>query len=512
MNLLTLEESFEMNLLQLIKNLRDIESIKKFFNDKNYKIVSNIPGVVGINYKEGYNNMRPKWAPEARGRFYWIGGDQVIELKNAMLRGSEIIQTRTNAYAQTQNIDENKKKLLNLMLDDNPINAHLTAKIDGALIVVNVYPKECEQYSIIQTLSQTHATQLNKKLVTFCVESDMPIITASTHGTLFMSHDFEDHFLKSLNSISERPTEKKQEWNEKQFANLINAYYKELNLNNNEMVNLCFESFCKNRTDLSGRINQGLAVSYDQDGFVLLGMVNKNKYVPHFLLPRKIFKQPLFIQVKNTKQILEISDKLNKTVLGCLSSAQFKECFDTDNFTSECIHPEGFVLLTKFKDDDEYFYSKLKTNIYYKCHKIYRSNLDEILEYPESCQEYYPIIKKLKSFYINKNEKIKSIVQDYYDIIRHNLEGNFFERYSFNGLTSSQIKFYEKRLMEVESIIGITNNIYQIKNDKLFPIVRLLLIEVKPWKEDWETRLMYLINGRSNLIDQIQYAVIGVKI
>lgn len=546
MNILTLEQTFEMNLLELIQKLKDLKSICNFFKDKNYKILTNIPDVVGIRYIDGKNNIwRPKWAREARGRFYWIGGERVIELKNTLQRGIEMLTkihtnagiTRTDdinllADRYLESLDDNQQKLMKLLSNENPIKTYLTAKIDGVLIIVNIYPRECEQYSIIQSLALSNSSLLNKQIVTYCVESNLPIITVSTHGTLFISEDFEDYFLKSLNSILNNSIQSKQDWADKHkdFANLINSYYEELDLNNNEMTNLCFESYCQNRKNLSGQIQHGLAISYDHDGFILLGMVNRNCFIPHFFLPRKIFKQPMFIQINNTKEIFNLIDKLDKLVLSSLSLNEFLKFFKMDNLTSNCVHPEGFVMLTKF--NNHYDYAKLKTNLYYKCHKINQRNLNEILVYPECCESYYPIIKRLKLFFINKNEKLKSLVLNCFHLLEENLndkspfylkqlpsaKAKFFSY--FNGYYKLEEKYILFKIMldtaactnELKNLVfGVTNDIFQNKDEKLFSLVKMLLIKVEPWKEHWESQLDDLILNNNDLIKQIGYVVLGIK-
>ena len=87
----------------------------------------------------------------------------------------------------------------------------------------------------------------------------------------------------------------------------------------------------------------------------------------------------MFIQINNTKEIFNLIDKLDKLVLSSLSLNEFLKFFKMDNLTSNCVHPEGFVMLTKF--NNHYDYAKLKTNLYYKCHKINQRNLNEILVY-----------------------------------------------------------------------------------------------------------------------------------
>jgi hypothetical protein len=57
-----------------------------------------------------------------------------------------------------------------------------------------------------------------------------------------------------------------------------------------------------------------------------------------------------------------------------LSIDQFLKNFVIDEFTSKAIHTEGFVLLTEVGTTSQgkklYDYAKIKTWLYYMCHKV----------------------------------------------------------------------------------------------------------------------------------------------
>lgn len=79
---------------------------------------------------------------------------------------------------------------------------------------------------------------------------------------------------------------------------------------------------------------------------------------------------------------------------GSISEEQFISKWKPDNLDSVLhiiIDAEGFVLLT---DDGEY--SKIKTIIYYICHKLRLDNMVELMETPLKAGKYFPLVKSLQ--------------------------------------------------------------------------------------------------------------------
>jgi hypothetical protein len=204
-----------------------------------------------------------------------------------------------------------------------------------------------------------------------------------------------------------------------QLHKIISDYYNKLQLKNKEMVCFCFEAYVKDRipitydkngNEIIGQVHTELAVGYNHSGFNLLGMICCNTYTPHFDMPRYIFKQPLYCEVKNTRETFKLMKELDQIVCGSISIETFLKNFICDEFTSTTIHPEGFVQLTEI--NGMFNYSKIKNPLYYECHKVKDSNLQKLLSLPQSCQHYYPILTKLHQFFDNLNETIISLVVD----------------------------------------------------------------------------------------------------
>ena len=409
----------------------------------------------------------------------------------------------------------------------------MTAKVDGSLLIINIYPEKSEQYEIIKNLALKFDSEFTRDIVLFCIENHFPIITVSTQGTLFIGSEMEDYFLTAIQCLISMPIENKSDWNIviPQFVSLCLEYYYSLNLDNDKMVNFCFEAYCKNRTTITSKLHTELAVGYDHNGFNLLGMMYDSKYIPHFDMPKKVFKQPFHIKINSTTQVFELMNKLDKIVLDQLTLKEFFNDYELDDFTSNVIHPEGFVMLTP--DNKNYDYAKVKTHMYYKCHKVRHNNIKDLLLLPQSCEKYYPILKSLHMFFDNSDTTITNLIVQSYESLKQevNYESELYKIQNPKGQTrwndviklgienseSSKIEVVFKMMLNTRNtekimtkIIGdITQKLYSSNSDNIVNYTKGLLMKVEPWKDNWQERLHNLFGSFDDSINQLYGIVIG---
>eukprot|EP01036_Dinobryon_divergens_P026819 gene26820-35509_t len=527
----TLEETYDLNLIELVQKLTDLSTLEDFFGQHAYSVSKYIPGAVGIKYIDVINQIwRPKWAREARGRFYHVDGVKVIALKDSLHRGIEIltkahlddgiVETQDVNFKTVDHFDDAQQLLLRTFSALNPIDSYLTGKVDGSLLIVSIYPIESEQFEVIKNLGQTHSDSFTKTIINYCVENNFPIITVSSQGTLFLGSDMQDYFLTAIQTLMDTVVTSVDDWAAivPTFVAKFLDYYVSINLDNKEMVNMCFESYCKNRQSFKGKLHPELAVGYDHNGLNLLGLMNKGVYRPHFDLPRRIFTQPFFYRISNTGEVYRLMHELDEVVLGVRTADQFLANFLLDEFTSKVVHPEGFVLLTPF--NGTYDYAKIKTQMYYKCHKVRVREVKELLQLPESCFTYFPILKNLHTFFDNIDTSVKSLVSRAYESILKEItkESVFYQRLNPKaqvrmdlvidvGVTSADAKNLEvvcKMMLNSRDdsasdialmFSAITRDIYDNATDDMVHFTKAILMKVEPWKVDWENRLNTLTSS-----------------
>jgi hypothetical protein len=559
----SIEETMNMTLIELVHLLRDRQVINIFFETYNYRVLTKriSPKIIGVQYMDGINQIwRPKWAREARGRFYDISGPTIIELKSGLSRGIEIltIAHTENDVSETsdldtksyEHLDDTQQMLMKKFSGSNPLNTWITAKVDGSLAMINIYPPQSPQYPIMCKTVEKYGDEFAKKLYYYCRDNAAPIITVSSKGTLLMGVDMQDYFQTALQPLI--PCY--QNWEEAipYFVSLVMDYYGELvrtfkdnsKFNPDGYITLTFEAYCKDRTTYLGNRHSELAVSYNENGMNLLGMVHNNHYFPHFDLPKKVFKQPFAKLVRSTNEVFDIMDKLDKMVCGEISQEDFLSNFILDEMDSRLVHPEGFVILTPL-EDGTYDYAKIKTNMYYKCHKVRERYIPYLRSLPVASHIHYPIVKGLIEYFDNMKPNLENLVKESYLFLSKEIDKtspcyNAFKENTnetnMASLSNTAIKKNKGALIRFDNylanptekdkdiIIKMLMNsteTRQIINQKLLTITKLffevreekeedfvlftrkLIMAVTPWNDGWEDTLKKFIDSGGEIINRL---------
>jgi putative nucleotidyltransferase with HDIG domain len=425
----SLVEVNNMTDIELLEYLGSIEKIKEFFNLYQYKVYI-IDNIVGIKYIDGINKIwKPLWARKMRGKYYYINPitSKVIVIKDSLIRGMEILPKKyekdgiiktqdTNNNDDNSNFDSIQQELITLFKGDNLLTREtfITLKVDGSLIVVNIYPVKSEQYTILNSIIETNADQFTKLLANYCKENKLPLITISTNGTLFIGNLMQDYFLTSIQNLVSVEVKSLSDWEIiiPTFTKIFMEYYKNVTrlVKNNNPVSICFESICKNRTTFLGNVHNELAVNYDNNNLILLGLCNNNKYYPHFKLPRIIFTQPWYMSITTTTQVFNILDMMHQIVCGIINKDElFKMGSTIDSFMSTDLHVEGLILLS-YLENGLIDYEKIKTKEYYICHNIKKDNMTTVFNYHKNYDNYYPILKNIRNFTENLESSLLKII------------------------------------------------------------------------------------------------------
>jgi len=520
-------ENFDdKNLLELIKIKGN--SVIQFFKDNNYIVNEKIPNVIGVKYKDGINNIwKPKWAREARGRFYYINGNDVIELKNSLQRGAEILTFNhvTKGISNTQDVkskyidmfDDTQQKIMNMFMEkEAPIKAILTTKVDGMLVVINIYSKNSKQYHIIHQLANEHSDEFNKAIINYCYNNNLDIVAISTNSTLFICPYKQTTFLTVIQNIINVSFDHNwlNQWIENcsSFVDIMLKYHK-LNNINTDMTNYCFEFYCKDNITFDGIKQNELVCKYDDHGMILLGAVIDNKYYPHSckdVLSDEIFKQPYYLVITNTKQVFDMMEKLNGVFEGSISEDQFFSNFSNyhNNNTIKKIDSEGFVLMTEIQDG-VFDYEKIKTSEYYRCHKIKEDNVTNLLSLPRSYGNYFNILNVLHDFYDNISININNAMQEIYDNFEKeiNFESPFFleqnndnkKRFTDyidnpgdedkkNTIIKIIANFKKKNILINDIIRKTTIKIFNCDADDFVNIIKKIFHDLKAWENNWQDK------------------------
>jgi hypothetical protein len=182
-----------------------------------------------------------------------------------------------------------------------------------------------------------------------------------------------------------------------------------------------YEMVLENRLNpFNQKIHDELAISYTEKGagVMFLGRNYYNGNVlesnPFYMLKHN-FSQPLYWKT-TVEQLLVMSSDINKVVTGKMTEEEFMTEHPSTG-GSGTFDPEGFVAyFTVTNSNGEIkrnIYTKVKTDAYYKFHKLRLEELSELLSYPQKVEEYFPALGSLMKFFdINRQmEFIKNLVK-----------------------------------------------------------------------------------------------------
>lgn len=470
----TLIDVYNMTDIEILEHLKTIENIKTFFTLHNYRVYI-MGNTIGIKYIDGINKLwRPLWARKMRGKYYYIHDNgKITVIKDTLIRGMEILPEKyikagiletqdTDIKRNNSIFDDIQQELIKQFKCDNILTreTYITLKVDGSLIIINIYPVKSEQYLIMSNIIESYADNFTKLLYNYCKENKLPLITISTNGTLFIGDLMQDYFLTSIQNLISFEVKSLSDWVDiiPIFTKLILEYYKHLTkfLKNNNFVSICFESICKNRTTFLGKIHTELAVNYDNNNLILLGLCNNNKYYPHFKLPLIIFTQPWYLSINNTSQVFQILDMMHQIVCDEIDINElFKLNKDIKTLISRDIHVEGLILLS-YLENGSVDYEKIKTQEYYTCHNIKKDNLSIVFNYHKNYDNYYPIIKNIRNFTENLNPSLLKIINVSFNMLKKeiNKESSFYIK-----LNDNTKKCIDKVINNIELENDINNNI-----------------------------------------------------
>jgi hypothetical protein len=430
----TVEETMHTPIEELVHKLwvyGKSDAIRTFFRS-NYYITSfhtETPtlAIVIIKYMDGINRLyRPKWARRARGIVLAVSDEECISLKNPLQRGIEIFTNvhKKSDITETQDVssssdysdfDDIQRELLTLVNSSSntefPEPLYLTSKVDGSLLIVNCYPLECKECSIITPL-------LNDEILH--VRSASRLYTISTQGTLFIGGEMMDYFITALNGRYglelSKSTPVFEAWSgvRQRFGEEMDTLLDTLSKNGfdcSKMLTLSFEAVCANRTTYKGTLHTELACSYPESFLSYLGAYGVYKgdeqFVQHYRFPVE-YDQPMHVKLTHTGEVERIMNSLHTALITDTVDAF---CMETFGVRTTRFDPEGFVAY--YRND----YSKLKSVLYYMSHKIRQENIALLISLPSHVHEYFPALAQLKFFVENGAECLKEFAKNVYELV-----------------------------------------------------------------------------------------------
>ena len=548
-----------MNLQELLfflyKGFGEV-GIQTFFRRYNYTVSQPLKetsfwhNVFGIKYIDGVNNIwKPKWAREARGRFYYVDKTKCVCLKESLQRGAEMItkllteegieNTQDISPATLDKFDARQQDLLlTFSKEEQPLNGFLSGKRDGSLLLLTVYPPGSVMKAIVDDLEK-------RNIEVFWLETEKGIIVPATQGTLFIHESMHSYFLTVMYDMFglTRPdfsTPPLTVWKDARFQETFKGWISNLcssmpsSLLTENQMTLNFEMICKNRMCYMGNTHTELAVSYSKSHLSLLGVHQNNIYYPHFRLleTKKVVGHPVFLEVKSTSEVFQVMRELSAVVTGKMKKEEFMGKYFPEDLDYE-LDAEGWVYLDYSTNNESPDYSKLKEPIYYLAHKPRESTLQMLLALPEVSATFFPILRTLHDYFEKLEPKLVEYVSKVYSDILGQIEKGSECYLSLNPKARARVDAYhanpeeplnldiifkmllntcKKYMKEVyyRNAVSVYGIDVQAQGDRVETFSLELMMKVQPWKNSIEEKVKGLIESKDDILKLLYTTLIDV--
>ena len=458
--------------------------------------------IITIKYLEHNKIWKPKWTRQCRGIVMYLDDDDnIIPIKYLLQRGAEVL---TNIHIKsdindTQDIqlsdskisnqilhlDDNQQKIVSKLLNGELIDGFLSFKCDGSLLGVTCY------YGKYINIAKDWILKYGDDFSKLCLEMSLLnncVVILSSQGTFFIGEDMQSYTVTSIlaslgykdidiTEIANKMTylEALKEYGNKWFNNITEIFDKiKCTCCDTNIITLCFETICKNRTTAWKELHTELAISYNKSNMKFLGASfcgnNFIKFIPHFILNiNNIFLEPLWWKISSTTEINLMLSDIELCIKGYITSQEYIKKYipyNIDSYKDNDINIdyEGFVFYTPYLDGTniEYDYHKIKSTTYYKAHNFKTKNIDYLLDISTSdvALSVFPVVYKIKSFFESLASKLIICVDKFSEELLKDVKNNKL----YEGLNEkAKISFNKQNInVKYKMLINASNNFNDI--------------------------------------------------
>lgn len=405
-----------------------------------------------LDHCQGERFWQNKWATEMRGTVMFVNPETFVPvvLSFKLNRGAEVLTRMTiDKKIETQDVvgsandilDDEQRDTCQRICDNMPMDAFLTSKGDGSLLIINIYSGNSMKimYPIVSHFGSEYVCMWANTSMKYFDNKYM--IVPSTQGTVIEGGFMSDYMVTSMLCSTGIATRNELS----KFTNCTDAfdYYHSLFYNKldnliqcidmsvSQTITLNFEAMCAGRRGgFNDKVHIELAVEYENDRLIFLGLSYTDRlfYVPHMLVSSSPvfekqqfpFEEPLWWHIENGEQINNMIEVLNNVILNKMTKKEYLTMFppknvDVDNFNDAIIDYEGWIIMKKavFESTDSNkniiveklnypitIYSKAKTEAYYMAHKFRTKNIDYLLNLARAVGDNrFPLCTKILSLH-----------------------------------------------------------------------------------------------------------------
>jgi adenylate kinase family enzyme len=463
--------------------------------------------VLRISYMDNCPYWSPSCLRQCRGVILYLNNNGKLEiLKNQLQRGAEVLTSMhlKKGIDSTQDyngkyidkLDSIQKKVITKLANNSDIHGYLSMKKDGSLCCVSLYSGS--KKVLFEQWIEQYGDDYAKAFMTLAKDQKLDFVpVVSSQTTLFIGEMMQAYTTTAIldgcgivdyatihHEVEQKmtPATVMLKYGAAFIKKLQNFYAAFIEENkSHEVINLNFETICRNRTSNWGDNHTELAVSYDKSSFTFLSMsygTDHVNFTPHFMMGSLVNKldlaEPLWWEVNHTKEIEAMFIGLTQ-VIWCNSTIEeymAKFVPNNKNKFDKYLDYEGFVFYADVNGDGKLDYSKIKTEEYYKAHKFKHDNIDYLFKLAKVSGKNFPCSVAVLEFFGNLYENLKTISSK----LNEELQKEHKESKLFAGLKpEAQTALLKKdKETQIRMLINASNNFLEFARDifaKYFPSV-----------------------------------------
>lgn len=447
--------------------ISSVVSVDDFVANKNKCVDNYMNSIVTLKYLDhchGERFWQNKWAIEMRGTVLFVNPETFVPcvLSFKLNRGAEVLTNMVIAKKiETQDIIGSKSDILDIEQQDtcnricsnSDMDAFLTSKGDGSLMVINVYI--ANSLHIMKPIVSIFGSDYSKMWMNTSMKyfDDKIMLIPSTQGTVIESGFMSDYMVTSMlcgTGIATRDDVSKFnncidafEHYSVSFYQKISAMISGIDAIDGNTITLNFEAMCAGRRGLfNDSVHTELAIEYENDRLIFLGLSFADRlfYVPHMLWSAQMvfengfpFEEPIWWTITNASQINNMIEEMNRLIVNEITKKEYFDMFPPNNIhfsvDDAIIDYEGWIIMKKavFKQTDvnkEYItkkfdfpvtiYSKAKTEAYYMSHKFRASNIEALVKLAYAVGDNrFPLCNKILNLHATKPMNVRfTLIKD----------------------------------------------------------------------------------------------------
>jgi hypothetical protein len=447
-----------LNLTDLVNNVynsvdKNYDKLTEFFRTKAYQCACPIDfrdtsyskRIIHLKYLDHNNNWN-KWGRDTRGTAFYLNDEQFwIPVKYLMQRGAEMLtgmQIR-RGITDTENINlsadyrcshlsAGQQSLIIKLATGNKVNLKASFKKDGSLHAFVLYSGEFAK--VMRTVILLKADEFTKTVMniwdSISGTTDYTFVFQS-QGTMLLGNFMQDYATTALFPMADpklTPIKKISAYGSDLFRRLKNIFDEM----SGDFKFILAETICRNRLEsYSGKVHNELAVSYNESGFTILSRTSIEdsiyKVDPHYefseLINSNGFNEPAFWDVTTVEMMDNLIKAVDSYIFGKMTINEFYEFYPPSNKYEypKIIDVEGFVV---YDLDNSNSYGKIKTDSYYKAHKLRENNISFLCDLALVAGHLFPLAQRVRSIYVGLDSKLQIINAKLIELITSELMVN----------------------------------------------------------------------------------------